>query len=346
MDKVTIKDIARKYNVSTTTVSNALNGKPGIGEAARQEIIKLAKKMGYQPNYFARGLVSKQSFAIGLTISNISDPFSSELARGAFDKANELGYTLMLFNTNYDLTHETKSIEMLNAKGVDGIILCTVLQDDPNIDLLDKMKMPYVLANRMILNPKKANRIDSVTVDNYGGFYEAAKHLCCMGHTNIVMMTGDLQASTAITLTNGAMDAFNEYGVNMPMERIIECGFVREKAYEAAKAVLSSKKRPTAILVQGDNMALGVREAAYEYGLKIPEDLALVGCDDISVASLAGIELTTVRQNTYKIGATGVQLLIDKIKGEDQSGISRKIVMESELVIRKTCGFHLNGYVR
>ena len=351
MNKVTIKDIARQLNVSTTTVSNALNGKPGVGKTARRKIKQMAKTMGYQPDYFARGLVSRQSYAIGLTIANISDPFSSELARGVYEKANELGYTMMLFNTNYDLENETKSIEILRSHGVDGIILSTVTQDDPNIDALDKIQMPYVLVNRLILNPKKASRIDSVSVDDYGSFYKAATHLCRLGHKNIAMIAGDMDVSTAIALTQGANDALSEYGVTIPSDLFFECGFIRANAYQAAKTIFSKKKLPTAILIQGDNMAIGVREAAHEVGIKIPEDLAIVGLDDISISSLAGIELTTINQNQYKMGASGVQLLVNKIKNRkiknrDLPGSSSKIVMGSDLIIRKTCGFHKKGYIK
>ena len=346
MSKVTIIDLARNLKVSTTTISNALNGKSGVGKTAREKIVQMANEMGYQPNYFAKGLVSKHSYAIGLTIANIADPFSAELARGVYEKANELGYTMMLFNTNYNLENETKSIEILKSKGVDGMILSTVIQDDPNIDSLNKELMPYVLANRLILNPKKSSRIDSVSADAYGGFYKAAKHLCRLGHKNIAMIAGDMDVSTAIALTQGANDAFVEYGVTVPPDLFMECGFLREKAYKAAKEIFSKKNRPTAILIQGDNMAIGVREAAYEIGIKIPEDIAIVGLDDIGISSLAGIELTTVSQNQYKMGATAVQLLVKKIKGEDDSGISSKIVFESDLIIRKTCGFHQKGYVK
>lgn len=346
MSKVTIIDLARQLEVSTTTISNALNGKPGVGKTARKKIIQMAKTMGYQPNYFAKGLVSKQSYAIGLTIANITDPFSAELAHGVQEKANELGYTVILFNTNYDIQNETKSIEIMKSKGVDGIILSTVTQDDPNIDSLNEIRMPYVLVNRLILNPKKANRIDSVSADDYGSSYKAAKHLCRLGHKHIAVIAGDMNVSTAIAPTQGANEAFAEYGVTVPTDLFIECGFSREKAYQAAKIILSKKNRPTAILIQGDNMALGVREAAYEIGIKIPEDLAIVGLDDIRISSLAGIELTTVAQNQYKMGATGAKLLISKIKNEDSSEGSRKIVLESNLIIRKTCGYHLKGYVK
>ena len=346
MNRVTIKDIARQLQVSTTTISNALNDKPGVGKAVKEKIVQMAREMGYQPNYFAKCLVSKQSFAIGLIVSSIADPFFSELALGVNEKVSELGYTMMLFNTNYNIENEKKSIEMLKSKEADGILLSTVLQNDPNIDLLNEMQIPFVLVNRLILNPKKASRIDSVSADNYGGSYKAARHLCRLGHTKIAVIAGDMEASSAILLTEGAKDAFAEFGITIQPDLFVECGFYREKAYQAAKDILAQKNRPTAFLIQGDNMALGVREAAYEAGLKVPEDLAIVGFDDISISSLAGIELTTVSQNQYNMGMTGAQLLINKIKGQNQSGISSKIEMEAELIIRNSCGFNLKGYVR
>ena len=346
MNRVTIKDIARQLDVSTTTVSNALNDKKGVGKVVREKIVQMAREMEYQPNYFAKSLVSRQSLAIGLIVSSIADPFFSELALGVNEKLSELGYTMMLFNTNYNIEDEKKSIEILKSKGADGILLSTILQDDPNIDLLNDMQTPFVLINRLILNPKKASRIDSVSVDNYGGSYKAARHLCRLGHTKIGVIAGDMEASTAILLTKGAKDAFTEFGISIQPDLFIECGFDRNKAYQAAKRIFAKKKLPTAFLVQGDNMALGVREAAYEASLKIPEDLAIIGFDDINISSLSGIELTTVSQNQYNMGITGAQMLINKIKGQNQSGVSSKIEMEAELIIRNSCGFNLKGYVR
>ena len=150
----------------------------------------------------------------------------------------------------------------------------------------------------------------------------------------------------AIFLTQGSNDAFAEFGIRIRPDLFVECGFSRRKAFQAAQGIFAKKNRPTALLIQGDNMALGVREAAYEAGLKIPEDLAIIGFDDISISSLAGIELTTVTQSQYKMGMAGAQMLINKIKGQNQSGSSNKIVMEAELIIRNSCGFNLRGYVR
>lgn len=345
MNKVTIKDIARKLGVSATTVSNALNDKPGVGKTARKKIVNLAKKMGYQPNYFAKGLVSRQSYAIGLVITNIADPFYPELALGAQEKASESGYTMMLFNTEHSLETERRTIEMLKAKGVDGIILSTVHQDDPNITLLEALDIPFVLVNRLILNPMKASQIDSVSLDNYGGSYKAGVHLCRMGHRKIAIIAGDLNSSTAIMRTKGGTDAFKAYGVDFKDDWLIEGGYSKDNAYLASQDLLSRTDRPTAILAQDDNMALGVREAAFEAGLKIPEDLALIGFNDIDISSLTGIELTTVTQNQYSMGQTCAELLINKLKHLSPRGVTNNIVMETELVVRRSCGFHLKGYI-
>lgn len=342
MSNVTIKDIARRLKVSATTVSNALNNKPGVGKAARKNILKLAKEMGYQPNYFAKGLVSRQSYAIGLVITNIADPFYPELAQGVQEQANASGYSMMLFNTNHSIENEKHIIEMLGSKGVDGVILSTVQQDDPNIDTLYDLDIPFVLVNRLILNPKKSYRIDSVTLDNYGGSYKAASHLCRLGHTKISIIAGDMDSSTAIMRTRGAADAFAEYGIAIPPEWIVECGYTMKSAYDATCRILSRKDKPTAFLAQDDNMALGVREAAFESGYKIPEDIALVGFNDTSFSSLTGIELTTVRQDLYAMGMASAEMLINKLQNMNRTGISNNIVMETELVIRKSCGHHLN----
>jgi LacI family transcriptional regulator len=341
MSKVTIKDIARQLQVSATTVSNALNAKPGVGETVRNKIIQLAKEMGYQPNYFAKGLVSRQSYAIALVITNIADPFYPQLALGVQERAGASGYSTMLFNTDHSIENEKRIIQMLGSKGVDGVILSTVQQDDPNIDLLEDLGLPFVLVNRLILNPKKASQIDSVSLDNYGGSYKAAAHLCQLGHTKIALIAGDMESSTAIMRTQGAKDAFSEFGVTIPPEWFVVCGYTKEKAFEATRHILSRKEKPTAFLAQDDNMALGVREAAFASGFRIPEDLALIGFNNISVSSLTGIELTTVRQDQHAMGMTSAEMLINKLQRSVHPGISNTIVVETELVIRKSCGYHL-----
>jgi LacI family transcriptional regulator len=341
MTNVTIKDIARRLQVSTTTVSNALNAKAGVGEAVRKQILALAKEMGYQPNYFAKGLVSRQSYAIGLVITNITDPFYPMLALGVQEQADAFGYSTMLFNTNHCMANEKQIIQTFGSKGIDGVILGTVQQDDPVIELLDDLEIPFVLVNRLILNPKRASRIDSVSLDNYGGSFNAAAHLCRLGHTKIAIIAGDMESSTAIMRTQGARDALAEYGLSVPADWFVPCGYTETNAYKAARRILKQKEKPTAFLAQDDNMALGVREAAFESGFKIPEDIALVGFNNISLSSLTGIELTTVGQDQHAMGKTAAKMLIHKLQQPDGPGISNAVVMATELVIRKSCGYHL-----
>ncbi len=346
MGKVTISDIAKRFKVSTTTISNALNNKPGVGEETRGKIVQFAKEFGYQPNYFAKGLVAKQSFTIGLIVTNFSDPYYHEIALGVQAEVDKQNYTMMLFNTDSSIENEKKIIEMLIARGVDGIILSTVLQDDPNIDLLNEMEIPYVLISRLILDPIKSSGINSVTSDNYGGAYKAANHLCRLGHTKIATFAGDMRSSTAILRTKGATDAFAEFDITIPPQLFIECGYSKKRAYSAAKEVLTQKERPTAVLSHGDTIALGVREFAYKNGLRIPEDLALVGFDDISFSSLAGVELTTVSQNQFTMGQMGTELLFERINNKKKSISCNNIMLASELIVRKSCGFSLTGYVK
>jgi DNA-binding LacI/PurR family transcriptional regulator len=251
----------------------------------------------------------------------------------------------MLFNTNHSIESEKRVIEMIGSKGMDGVILSTVQQDDPNIGLLNDLGIPYVLVNRLILNPKIVSHIDSVALDNYGGSHKAATHLCRLGHTRISVIAGDMKSSTAIMRTQGAKDAFSEFGITIRPKWFVEGGYSKEKAYLAAQAMLKQKDRPTAILAQDDNMALGVREAAFEAGLKIPDDLAIIGFNNINISSLTGIELTTISQNQYDMGMASAQMLIDKLQHTVRPGMRNNIIMKTELVIRKSCGYHLKGYV-
>ena len=351
MGKPTIKDIAEKMNVSAATVSNALNGKAGVAESKRKKIMETARLMGYQPNVFAKNLVNQKSLAIGLIVSSISDPFYPELARGVQERAGEQGYGMMLFNTNHDKQTERNSIETLNARGVDGIILSTVLRDDPNIGFLRGLDIPFVLVNRHLLDPGSMGCIDSVVLDNYQGGYASAHHLLKMGHKRISIIAGSQEVSTASLRLRGALDAVKAFDLPDDHFDMTDCGYMTDKAYDTAKKILNkdTSQRPTAFLCHADNMALGVREAVFEAGMRIPEDISLIGFDDIAFASVSGVELTTVAHRQYEMGLQGAQLLIEKITeagpdNADQGPRCHNIILEPKLVVRKSCGFHLTGY--
>ena len=344
---VTIKDIARVAKVSTTAVSMALNNRPGISEKTRKRILDIAKKLDYRPNYVARSLISKRSHSIGLIINNITDPFYPELALGVEKKAEEFGYTLLVVNIGGSLEKEKDSIDMLRARRVDGLIIATITFDDPNIKPLIEDGFPFVLVNRRSLDPVLKNKLDYVVLDNYLCGYEAVRHLYRLGHDRIGIITGLLKASTAYLRKKGAMQALKDLGMDDNPKLIVECDYIPEKAYDAAKRLMSMTNRPTAIFAQDDYMAIAVREAVLDKNLSIPEDLALIGVDDIEMASIRGVDLTTVSQNIYQMGQMGTEILIRRIDRTDEDyGIVSQVIMEPRLILRRSCGYHFRGYIR
>ena len=341
--KPTIKDIAKVAKVSPTAVSMALNNRPRIGKETRKKILRIAKSLNYQPNFVARSLVIKRSHTIGLIITTIMNPFYPELAKGIEDKAMEMGYTIILCSTNYDLGLERFYINMLKSKGVDGIIFSSVEIKDPNIKPLVEDRYPFILVNRRIHNRLLERKIDYIVIDNFSGGYTAMEHLYRLGHKRIGIIAGALNISTAAERTEGAKKLLADYGLKLDPDLLIECNFSKELAYHATKKFLSMEKPPTAIFAENDYMALGTREAILDVGLKIPENVALVGFDDIVTMGIKGVEITTVSQKKYEMGSLAVKILIDKIENPNLKMLNQ-IVLEPELIIRNSCGHRLYGY--
>lgn len=344
---VTIKDIAQVAKVSATAVSMALNNRSGVSKRTRQRIQRIAKKLEYHPNFVAKSLISKRSHTIGLIINNIADPFYPELALGVEKKAAEFGYSLLVSNIGGSLEKEKQSLATLRGRGVDGVIIATATIDDPNIKALADDRFPFVLVNRFSLDPALRNKMDYVVLDNYACGYKAVEHLYRLGHDRIAILTGLLKVSTASMRTKAAIQALNDLGMDTDSKLIVECDYVPENAYRAAKRLLETNNRPTAFFAQDDYMAIAVREAIFTQNLRVPEDVALVGVDNIEMASISGVDLTTVSQNIYQMGTTGTDILIRKIeRAALDSEMINQVIMEPKLILRRSCGYHEKGYVR
>lgn len=339
----TIKDIAKIAKVTPTAVSMALNNSPRISEKTKKKILRIAKQLNYRTNYVARSLVIRRTHTFGLVITTIMNPFYPELAKGIEDKARELGYNVILCSTDYDLKSEKYYIDILRSKGVDGIIFSTVEVNDSNIKPLIKDNFPFVLVNRRIHNRLLNKKIDYIVLNNFLGGYMAMEHLYKLGRRRIGIIAGAFNVSTAIERTEGARKFLKDCGLKIDPELIVECRFSKELAYHATKRFLSMNKSPTAIFAENDFMALGVREAILDTGLKIPEDIALVGFDDIAVAALRGVEITTISQKKYEMGSLAVKILIDKIEKKPPPMVSQ-IVLEPEIIVRNSCGYRLFGF--
>ena len=344
--KVTIKDIAERAGVSATAVSMALNDRPGVSLETRQNIVNIAREMGYHPNIIARGLINRRTYTIGFVLHNIADPLYPEIVRGIEEKANELGYSLLLSNAKRGVEGEKAILDALRNRGVDGLIIATASIDDPNLRELVDDRFPFILINRHSLIPELERKTDYVVLDNYMAGYLAIRHLYRLGHNRISVLTGDLNMSTAHLRTKGCKKAMEDMEINPDPKLIVQCGFIPEEAARAANVLLDMEHPPTAFFAQDDLMAIAVREVILRRGKRIPEDIALVGVDDVEMSSLTGVELTTISQKNYQMGTLGAEMLINKIEQKAKNLVT-KVVLEAELAIRKSCGFHLNnGYVR
>jgi len=342
--RVTIKDIAQLAHVSHTTVSRALNDKSRIRKDTKERILSIARDLSYRPDLVARSLVMKRSKTLGLVITTISNPFYIELAQGIEATARGLGYNIILCSTHHDLSVEKQYVEMLRSKGVDGIIFTSAHLGDPNIVSLAEESFPIVLVNRRTYHPMVKERVDYVGVDNILGGYLAVEHLIRLGHRQIGIIGGSAESSVALERLEGGKKAHHAYNLDQRNEYFWEGDFLKESGYQGGKRFLGLTEPPTAIFAANDYMALGTYQAVREGGLRIPEDMALVGFNDIEFTGMKGIDLTTIGQKKFEMGALAVRTLVEKIEGGESKPAAKEILLKPELIIRKTCGFHLKGY--
>lgn len=324
---VTIKDIAEKANVSITTVSMIINNKgDSFSEETRKKVLEIVKEMNYKPNALARSLVTKKTKTIGLILPDITNPFYPEIARAIEDVANSLGYNLILCNTDNKVEKEIEYIEILKEKYVDGIIFTTssfsntrkfkdTIGDIPILILDENLDMEYT---------------HGVFVDNIEGGYLAGKHLLDLGHRNIACITGPLVSKNSLDRLKGLEKAFLDYGFQIDENLIIEGSFKVESGMEAIDRLKWGSY--TALFASNDMMAYGAYKALKGRGIRIPEDISIVGFDDLVFSQILEPGLTTIRQPTYKIGLTAIQILIDLI--EEKNIDDKIIIYKPELIIR------------
>jgi LacI family transcriptional regulator len=339
--KPTIKDIAREANVSPATVSLVLRDRetPRVSPATRNQVLEIAKRLNYKPNIFARSLVGKESLNLGLVITSLQNPFYAEITHEIIDQAMKKNYGVIATSVaKGDLDAERRVVQNLLDRGVDGLVICSTRRHDPLIYELKAEGVLFVLAWRTVEQKPTDPSVDFFGLDNQRGAVIVIDHLVKLGHKRIALLSGPRDTSTGYDRYAGAMSAFEAYGIDVDRDLILFGDFYRESGYELTQKLLRLKSRPTAIFAGNDCMAMGVLDALAEQGLKVPSDIALVGFDDIEMAGLPGIDLTTVAHLKNTIGRLAVDHLIDKIRGESDRMV-KKIILDPLLVIRKSCGY-------
>ncbi len=334
---LTIRDIAKMACVSHMTVSRVVNNDPRVREETRNKILNLIKKVGFKPDARARAFASKKSNLVGLIVSNISNPFYAALARGVEDKAHDAGYHVVFSSIQNKYAQYEMIVNFMLSAGVDGIIFASARLREPVIKKLINERFPLVLVNRKL----KGENFSYVGLDNVRGAYEITQHLINLGYKQIAIITGSSNLSTGIERLKGYQQALKDNGIEFTENYVIQGPYNRTTGYEGAKTFINMKNRPEAIFFGGnDYIAMGVIDAIYELGLRIPEDIALVGFDDTEFASNQRIKLTTVSQRQYEMGNLAVQILIDYIE-KKQMDYVHKVILEPRLTIRNSCGVNL-----
>ncbi|GLB60321.1 LacI family DNA-binding transcriptional regulator [Cytobacillus sp. NCCP-133] len=326
--KTTIYDVAREANVSIATVSKVLNNSGRIGEETRGKVMEIIKKLNYQPNKMASALTGKQTYSIGLLIPDLANPFFAELARSIEDQGHQLGYHLIICSTDYNPQKEQKYVDLLKRNKADGIILASGFEQSNIIEQLINEQIPVAVVARDLPIPI----VNTVSNDDFYGGYQAAKHLIDLGHKKIAVIARDVWTNRQ------RLDGYNKALSDANIHYEFPFEYIRESTIEWGKEMathyLQSADPPTAIFACNDLLAIGAIQAIKEKGLKVPDDISVVGFDNTMIANIADPPLTTIAQSTKNMG----KHVMDLINKEITEGITDKtrLALLPKLITRKS----------
>jgi len=328
----TIKDVARESGVHISTVSRALNNGYGVNPQTRELVVAVADRLQYRPNRVARGLVTGRSHSLALILSDIRNPFFAEVARGAEDAAWSSGCDLVLCNSDLNGGKQMKYVQSLVEKRVDGILMNSVAAlSRAQQDELAGCGVPVVLLNR----PVSSRRFSIVCADNEAGGAMAARYLLSLGHRRVAHLTGPRQHGNLTDRTRGFVRVMaSAKGAEEPV--ILHGDFNFSGGLELARKLMERPAGITAIFAANDVMAFGVARALLDRGMRIPQDISLVGFDNIDFASVMYPPLTTIHQPKYEMGRAAVEILLRLARDKEKPTPEQRI-LGVELIERQSC---------
>ena len=337
--RATIRDVARKARTSTSAVSAVLSGRQStirVSEATRQRILKAAEALDYQPHPIAQSLASKRTGMLGLVFPYAgaftdNNPFNVQIMAGAMAATTERRYNLML-HTTLDAEWNALEARMLLDPRVDGIVLVVPWRGSPLVqDLLDYGK-PFVAIDCEII----CDRLFCVNADDVGGARIAVEHLIRLGHRRIAHLIGGQHTASAFRRLEGYKTALRTHRIKIDENLIVPSGFGDHLGSLATQQLLRLRRKPTAIFACDDAAAVGAIRALKDAGLRVPQDIAIVGYDDTPFASTVQPPLTTVRLPVYDMAATATRMLVELVEGREPA--PRQVVMPVTLIVRESCG--------
>lgn len=323
-----IKAIAKDAQVSIATVSRVLNGRTAVTEEMRNRVLHSVKKLGYQPNLIARSLRTRKTFVLGLLIPSITNPFFTNIARAVEDEALQAGYVVTIFSSDQSMMKEQRYLELMCNRMVDGALLAVCDTEKSDLNLLVQHETPVVLIDRQYKN----GTFDRITIDTNDGAYRAVEHLVERGYRRIAMIAGPSNVSTATDKVLGYKRGLADHHLPMDESLLLYGDYTETGGITLGRMLLNQPQPPDAVIVANNLMTIGVYRVIKEYGLRIPHEIALIGFDDISWASLVTPPVTMIDQPTYELGKTATQHLLERIAGV--SCEPRIKVLRTNMIIR------------
>ncbi len=325
-----IRTVAAVAKVSIATVSRTINGSPAVSERLSKRVWQAIEQLNYFPNTHARTLVSGRSRLLGIIVENITNPFFPELIQSFEEIAVANGYEILVSSSNSDAVILTNCVRRMLERKVDGVAVLTFGEEEPVLDQLMHHDVPMVLAEFHLDSPKTS----TILLDYTSGIHAAVKHLAELGHRKIAFLAGPHKLHSAITRENDYRTAMERSGLPIQKKWIVECDHTPKGGLAGFEQLQALSARPTAILCSNDMTAIGVLRAAYMTGLRVPQDLSVIGLDDIDFAEFTLPPLTTIRLSRTELAHAAFEAL--RLQAEHPAGakIQREFLVSTSLVIR------------
>lgn len=330
--QITIKDLARKLNISVSTVSRALRHASDINPETKQAVLTLAGELNYEPNLMAQGMVKGKTKMIGIILPFIHSNYFSEALSGMTETANEFGYHLLFCQSNEDVIQETKSVKKLIACRIDGLLISVSkdTKDATELEKVRKMGIPIVMFDRTLPDFP----CNKVIVDEYEGAFKAVEHLIKKGCKRIAHLAGPVHTSVSTNRMKGYIDAMDKYNLPVNDKLIVRCNAFEEDALQGIKKIMHSKPHPDGIFFINDLSAIVAMGFLRKKGFQIPAQIKLAGFNGDPVSSMVEPSLTTVIQPGYEVGKLGMRMLIDEI--DSPATQFQEIQLRTQLIIRNS----------
>jgi LacI family repressor for deo operon, udp, cdd, tsx, nupC, and nupG len=328
---VKMSDVARLANVAPATVSRVLSQPHLVSEETQRKVLKVIEELNYQPHMIARQFRKKETKTILVVVPDIARPFFSQVLKGIQHTAIESGYRVILGDTENNIEREGEFVDLLFQRQADGMILLTARMDKERIEQISR-QFPTVLACEYF----DGLDISTVSIDNISAARKITEHLINIGHTKIAHITGPMNVVLSRDRLKGYRQAMEIHDLSIDATFIQEGDLSLECSYNQMIKLLSLKSPPTAVFVYNDEMAIGAIKAIKDSGLKVPEDVAVVGIDNLEISSIVEPHITTIDQPKYEIGKKAMELLVQLINGIKLE--NKKFVFRDKLIIRESCG--------